>query len=168
MANPSFNALLRFPEKAYFDFNSSMNGIAIVDSISREAENYHANISFPLKNLSDCIKAIDSCSGVIIEIVPNKETMPAVVRTYATKRKGHRKTKVASLPFKTRGKNTKVGKLRELLAEKYMSVKQLQKATGWPPSTIHARFTGLKKHKMLLSKNGPSGRMMYKIAAAAA
>jgi hypothetical protein len=167
MANPSsFNALLRFPENAYFDFNSSMNGIAVVDSISREAENYHANISFPLKNLSDCIKAIDSCSGVIVEIVPDKETMPAVVRKYATKRKGQQKTKVA-FP-KTRGKNTRISKLREMLADKYMSVKQVQKATGWPPSTIHSRFTGLRKHKMLLSKNGPGGRMVYKIAAAAA
>lgn len=155
MQDMSFNALIRFPSNFYFDFNKAMQGIATVDSIAREGDGYNANIEFPLTEMKDCIDAITSIAGNIIQIAPEK--ISAVVQKSS---KGNGKSRRAK-------RGTRLDELKGHL-KSWKTAKQLMDLTDSKNSSIYARFTKLKENDLLESKNGPDGRMMYRLAAAAA
>lgn len=150
MKTISFSALVKFPGTAYFEFNRVMDGIATIDSVSSEGDDYNANIDFALADLPGCIKAVTALEGEVIEIITNKSYDS--VKT----------TKTVKTFLKKSKKPTKLDELIETLAT-WHSAKQLRTATGWANSTLHARLTGLRHAKRLLQKTGPDGYLQYKV-----
>lgn len=163
MQNLSFCALVQFPTAAYHEFNNSMNGIAVIDSISREGGSYNANIEFNVVDITSAITAIANLSGKVVEIIPNKiETIKATKVVQKLRRARDAETGAA---FKS--KTTKKDELLQLLSH-WKTAKELATATGWKSSTIHARLTGIRKTKKLRSRSAPDGYLQYRIVGKAA
>jgi hypothetical protein len=161
----SFSALIKFPKEYYYPFMAKMDGIATFNSIaiSNDGDGYDADLSFPSGQLAEAINSIMNASGTIARLVPTEGSAvkaTAAVRTYVKTRR--RKIKQRTV---TGGK--KMGQLSALLTG-WKTVSQISEATGWKSSTIHARFTGLRKKNALKTKAGPDGINQYRLLKKAA
>lgn len=163
----SFSALIQFPKSSFFPLMTAMEGVSTINTATlSDNDTYSADMSFPADQVTEVIAGVIEHLGTITRLVPTTTseiitTTTAPVRSYVKRRKtGHGRKPVLDAATKN-----KISQLQAMLAKKWMSVKQLEKATGWKSSTIHARFTGLRKQDLLQSKNGPNNRMVYRIAA---
>lgn len=159
----SFSALIKFPKEYYYPFMAKMDGIATFNSIAISNDgDYDADLSFPAGQLAEAVNSIMNASGKITRLVPTEGSAikaTAAVRTYVKTRRRKIKKRTA-----TGGK--KMGQLSALLSG-WKTVSQISEATGWKSSTIHARFTGLRKKNALKSKTGPDGINQYRLMKAA-
>lgn len=158
MKNLSFSAMIQFPQSSYYTMMAALDGITIFNSITLQDTIYSADMSFPADQITEVITAVTTHSGTIERIVTTATTAPVV--TYIKRREAKK------FPAHKRGNGNKAGELRTLLGKNWRSVKELEKETGWKSSTIHARFTGLRKQKLLKSKKGPTGNLVYRLKAA--
>ena len=166
----TFNALMRFPVAAYFDFNTAISTLKTlkVDAITLDGEQYNANMTVAKDEIGDLLVLHTELPGCIMHdytvlagstAKPRKVVKHAVQKKLKVKKLYERATK----KFKPRG-----GVNLHKLLSKWQSSEQLVKATGWSKSTVGARISQLRKKGQIAQQTGKDGFLQYKIAGVAA
>jgi predicted HTH transcriptional regulator len=155
----SFSALVKIPSDRYFAFNAAIDGVAAVDSITRDDDTYHANIDFGMNNLMQCIEIVSTCEGSIVEIIQTDKLhniTPKVAKA-VSKYIGNKK-KRATTAIKT-------GSLADHM-KTWKTAAELMKEAKISSPTFYYRLSKLKRANRLQTK-GTAGSTQYRIKSAA-
>lgn len=167
MKNVTLNALVRIPESTYFDFNNGLNGVANIDSITKDGETYTANFSFLAGNLGACLKVMKAIDGLdVIDSEAENNNAKEARSSHYMNGKGRKsgKSLKGRSPRAGRSGPTMIEQLRETLASNggFMNTAQLAGAMGWSPKYTSPRIAELAK-KNKISKKKIDGVTCYRL-----
>lgn len=165
---PSFHALIHFPHEAFGAITTDLDGLGIVNSMSREMDYYSADISF--SDVVTAIKLFSDHNATLVsldsseKVTTSSTSAPAPKKIDVTKYqpRGNRRRVIHRLK-RGKGSNTKANQLRSYLAgATWRTMPEIVKAVSQQESSVQARFTAFRKEGILEQKER-DGRQVYRV-----
>ena len=152
----TLNILMSFPIKSLKEVANHFDDGSISSIVRGNNDNYLGVIALN-GNLAEGLTFIKECGGSIDDISMGNIDIAAKVARH--------QMPAASTP-EAKGKMTTREKIQKVMQSNWLSIPELEKATGKPVATLRFHFTQFKKNKKLMTRRGSDGRKVYRVKAA--